>query len=53
MRIVQVGAVIDDQILDGGEHFIDGFHSYVRDDARILDHVSKAVLHQLRMAHFT
>ena len=48
-----MGAVVDDQVLYGGKHLIDGFHSDVCDYAWVLDHISQAVLHQLTVAHFT
>lgn len=43
--VVEVGAVVYDQILDGGEHLVDSLHPDVCDDTWVFNDVSQAILH--------
>ena len=53
VRVVQVWAVVYEQILNIGEHFIDSLHANICDDAWVLDDVSQTILDKLRVVHFT
>lgn len=45
--------VVDQQVLDVSEHLVHYLHSNISDDAWVLNDVSQAVLHQLRVSHLT
>lgn len=51
--VVQVRAVVDEQVFDIGEDLVNHLDADVGDDPRVLDDVSQTVLHQLRVTHLT
>ena len=50
--VVQMRAVVDEQVFNIGEHFIDRLHANICDDAWVLHHVSQTILYKLRVVHF-
>lgn len=51
--VMQVRTVVDEQVFNIREHLIHHLYADICDDARILNDISQAVLHQLRMAQLT
>lgn len=51
MRVVEVRAVVDEEVFDTGENLVDHLQPDVSDDSWVFNHVGQAALHQLRMAH--
>lgn len=53
VRIMKVRTVVDEQVLNIGEHLIHYFYANVRNDAGVLNNISQTVLHEFRMPHLT